>query len=128
MVGACLGEPTMRLWPAFVIAALIPAAAAAQTTSCRKDATGAVICLQEQPRKAADIDGECVNGGLQALAEGCTLGQISRAKRNDTNRKAVGALIADSKCAEAKSYALRSGDLDLAERVLRLCAPPQEPR
>lgn len=105
---------------AFAVTVLLPALALAQTTDCTQDPiTGRVTC---KTRAAAEPDSDCSGGKLSALAAGCSLGAIERARANEKNRKTVGQLIADGKCGDARLYALRSGDLDLAERVTRLCA------
>ena len=74
------------------------------------------------PDRAPSSLEECAIGGLRAMADGCTFTQIAKAKKNAANRSAVGNLIADGKCADARNYALRAGDLELAEHVSTLCA------
>jgi hypothetical protein len=59
---------------------------------------------------------------MSAIAGNCSSGQIRLANKLAAEKKAVGILIADGKCIEARNYALREGNLDLAEHVSRLCA------
>jgi hypothetical protein len=39
--------------------------------------------------------------------------------------KTVGSLAAEGKCDDARRAALKGGDFDLAERIMRLCLPAQ---
>lgn len=102
-----------------IVALSAPALALAQTTDCLTDATGKMTCTT---RPKVDRDKTCLRGGIAAVAAGCSAASIAQAKARDKERKTLGALIADGQCDQARNQALRSGDLELAERVTRLCA------
>lgn len=112
----------------------------AQMTTCMTGVAGMTTCnsvpdygatppavINDAPlrRRVPSSLAECAIGGLKAYLDGCSAAQVAEAKTEAANRSTVGGLIADGKCDDARRYALRSGDLDLAEHVARLCPAGQ---
>lgn len=97
-------------------AMLMATTAYAQTTTCQDRIFGSpqfgVECKTEQVKPI-----NCGGSKFAALLAGCTAGEIKAA----SNRKAVGKLVADGKCDEARATALREGDFELAQLVSQTC-------
>ena len=64
-------------------------------------------------------------GGLSHILE--RRRQMMDERRQKARNAEVGKLIAAGRCADARSYALTAGDLDLAQRVASFCPAPAAP-
>lgn len=74
--------------------------------------------IQQQPVGPNDYSG----GTHQSYGNaGQGLGAAFRARKARRAQKKIGTMIAEGRCAEARQEALKSGDLDMAERVQGLC-------
>lgn len=111
----------MRRLLSGILLTMAAGSVAAQTTDCERQVDGSVQCKTRANPTIQERQSDCEVGGMSALALGCTVGEIKRAKEIKAQREQIGALIVAGRCEEAKAIPLRAGDLDLAERVQKLC-------
>lgn len=115
-----------------MLAATVLAMTLAQTTTCQNTVYGmpefGVTCRERpEPSAATATPKRC--GALDKLVgfgDGDCAARAAAADRADL-MKAVGSLAADGRCTEAQQSALRAGDLELAERIQRLCVAAPSP-
>lgn len=87
----------------------VPAVASAQMTNCMRDAVGGYSCMTtptyQQPYVQTDW--------------GAIFAKIRSSKINSR----VGGMLAKGDCAGAEAYALKVGELGLAQEVRSYCSP-----
>ena len=104
----------------FALALAGPAAAQTTTTQCH-NYFGTLSCESQTLEPPAYPSRSGFNSAMDSYER---LQQQSAIERAQQTRRRVGGLIAQGRCDDARTVALRAGDLDLAQQVAQACTPP----